>query len=227
MPTCKICLKDFKHLRYRSPRICVCGRCTNSLNDYKEVAEESYFAIGEMLKTGMRRRANEDSSPHAPLWRQEKARRTLANFEHEHQNALPDWTTRLLADPKNTAKIFKIVRAHRRGLLHFDRPHGWGYPTNWRAVATKIRALDGHKCIACGTQNIELHVHHIVYASNFGTHQKQNLVTLCRRCHEAEHETVFDFGENLRNGATPALLSASKAAHAVNVITKGPSRRAH
>lgn len=203
MPTCKICLRSFKHLRYRSPRICICGRCTNSLNEYKEVAEASYSAIGELLRTGMLRRAHEDSSPHAPLWRQEKAQRVLANFDREYQSALPDWTTRLLADPKNTDRAFKIIRAHRRGLLHYDRPHGWGYPTNWRDVAAKIRALDGYKCIVCGAQSTELHVHHIIYASNFGTHQKHNLVTLCRRCHEDEHETVFDFGEESYSAESP------------------------
>lgn len=203
MPTCKICLRSFQNLRYRSPRVCVCGRCTNALNDYKEVAEPSYLAVAELLKVGMLKRAHMDSLPSAPLWQQEKAQRILANFEREHQSALPDWITRLLANPRNTSKEFKILRAYRRGLLHYDRPRGWGYPANWREVASRIRALDGHKCIVCGAQNTELHVHHIVYASNFGTHQKQNLATLCRRCHEEEHETVFDFGENLQTTDTP------------------------
>jgi 5-methylcytosine-specific restriction endonuclease McrA len=165
------------------------------LNDYSDVAEASYEAIGELLKTGMLRRAHADTAPHVPRWRQEKAQRTLANFESEYLEALPDWTTHLLADPTNRSRIFKIVRAHRRGLLHYNRPNGWGYPANWRDIAATIRTLDGYACVVCGATDAELHVHHIVYASNFGTHQKQNLVTLCRPCHEDEHETVFDFGE--------------------------------
>ncbi|TXI47333.1 MAG: HNH endonuclease [Lysobacter sp.] len=197
MPTCKICLRKFQKLRYRSPRICICGHCTNSLNDYREVAEYSFKSIGDLLKTGMLKNAHADSSPGAPKWRQERGQKILANFDVEFKAALPLWTNKLLANPENRSKEFKIARAYRRGLLHFDRPIGWGYPNNWREVSANIRALDGYSCISCGAVNTELHVHHVVYVSNFGTHQKNNLVTLCRRCHEEEHETVFDFGEDL------------------------------
>jgi hypothetical protein len=150
-----------------------------------------------MLKTGMLRNAHRDSHPYMPQWRQDRAQQTLANFDQEHREALPGWINQLLADSANTGKRFKIIRAHRRGLLHRDRPQGWGYPTNWRDIAANIRALDGYQCVVCSAQNVELHVHHLIYASNFGTHQMQNLVTLCRICHEAEHKTIFDFGENL------------------------------
>ncbi len=206
MPACKICLRTFKQLRFNSSRICICGRCTNLLNEYREVAEESYRVISDMLKTGMLRRAHGDTAPSVPRWRQERAQRTLENFEQEHRDALSEWTNHLLAVPENRSKVFKIVRAHRRKLLHYDRPHSWGYPKNWVEIAANIRALDGYKCVTCGAQGAELHVHHIVYASNFGTHQKNNLVTLCRSCHEEEHETVFDFGENMLLSDMPPTI---------------------
>jgi ribosome-binding protein aMBF1 (putative translation factor) len=126
MPTCKICLRTFKKIRFNSSRICICGRCTNFLNECREVAQESYQAIGDLLKTGMLNRAHADIAPNVPLWRQERAKRTLENLDQEYRDALPDWTNRLLKDPENHTKIFKIARAHRRKLLHYDRPHGWG-----------------------------------------------------------------------------------------------------
>lgn len=181
----------------------MCGRCANALNEYKEVAEHSYSQAGGMLKTGMIRNANDDMSPDTPVWRQERAQKTLENFDEEYQTALPGWINRLVANKNNRRKTFKIIRAHRRGLLHLDRPNGWGYPANWKYVAAKIRNLDNYTCVICGAQDSELHVHHIVYVSNFGTHQQQNLVTLCRTCHEVEHKRVFDFGENLSNLDTP------------------------
>lgn len=199
MVTCKICLRKFKALRFQSKRVFICGRCTNDLNSYKEVAEDSYRAARELLRTGILRRATIDvSSPNVPLWKQQKAERILENLEAEVDRALPKWINRLLADESNRTKIFKIIRAHRRGLLHLDRPKRWGYPNNWNEVAQNIRKLDRLTCVSCSKGGVELHVHHIVYASNFGTHQRANLVTLCRECHEKEHKRHFDFGENMQ-----------------------------
>ncbi|WP_220816102.1 HNH endonuclease [Pseudomonas paralcaligenes] len=149
-----------------------------------------------MLERGIIRRAQIDlSRSNCPDWAREKAARILANPSLEVDKALPDWINRLVADKTNTTKVFKMIRAHRRGLLHFDRPHRWGYRSDWPDVARSIRKLDHFACVACGETNVELHVHHIVYVSNYGTHQQGNLVTLCRHCHELEHGRELDFGE--------------------------------
>lgn len=137
------------------------------------------------------------SAPNTLLWEQERAERVLENLDGAVDRALPRWINKLLAAESNKTKVFKIIRAHRRGLLHEDRPQRWGYPKNWKEIANNIRRLDGFSCVACSATNCELHVHHLVYASNFGTHQKSNLVTLCRECHEKEHKRVLDFGEDL------------------------------
>jgi 5-methylcytosine-specific restriction endonuclease McrA len=197
MAICKICLKSYQRLRYPSSRVCVCGRCTNDLNRYKQVAEHAYQEARQMLERGVVRRAQLDLSSPKAQWIHDKAMRILENPSAEVKQALPDWVNRLVADTSNRTKIFKMIRAHRRGLLHLDRPNRWGYPNNWPEVAKTIRLLDKFTCVACRASGVELHVHHIVYASNFGTHQRTNLVTLCRPCHELEHKKVLDFGENM------------------------------
>lgn len=199
MATCKICLKSYKHLRFRSPRVCVCGRCVNYLNQYRQVAEVAYAEARQMLERGMIRRAQSDLLSNQPAWIHERAARILDSTATEVDRALSGWLNRLVANPGNRTRTFKIIRAHRRKLLHLDRPDRWGYPANWPQVARNIRVLDDFTCVACRATGIELHVHHIVFASNFGTHQLANLVTLCRPCHESEHGRVLDFGENMKD----------------------------
>ena len=173
----------------------ICGRCVNTLNELPDVAENAEKRIGELLRRGMERRALQDLETGEP-WQKQKAQRTLSNIDAAHAAALLAWLNRLLADSKNTKKDFKILRAHRRGLLHYDRPSGWGYPNNWPNVASRIRQLDGYQCVVCAAGDRTIDVHHIVYVSNFGTHQQTNLISLCRPCHESEHKRRFDFGEN-------------------------------
>ena len=81
----------------------------------------------------------------------------------------------------------------------------WGYPANRDEVASTIRKADRFECVQCGAVGSELHVHHIVYVSNFGTHAKENLVSLCRTCHEEEHERTFDFGEGEPTSPIPPM----------------------
>ena len=194
MPKCRICLRVFNELRYSSSRISICGRCVNTLNEAQEVAENAERRIGERLWRGIERNALRDIESGEP-WQKAKAKRTLSDIGAAHAAALPQWLNKVLADPKNTDKDFKLLRAYRLGLLHFDRPVRWGYPKNWKDVASRIRQLDGFQCTVCAAHDQPIDVHHIVYVSNFGTHRQKNLISLCRTCHETEHKRNFDLGE--------------------------------
>ena len=194
MPTCRICLHEFNELRFSSSRMSICGRCVNTLNESHDVAENAEMRIGELLLRGMERNALRDIESGEP-WQKARAERTISDIATAHASALPQWLNKVLADPKNTKKDFKSLRAHRRGLLHYDRPAGWGYPNNWKEIASRIRQLDGFQCAVCAAQDKTIDVHHIVYVSNFGTHQQTNLISLCRTCHETEHKRNFDLGE--------------------------------
>jgi 5-methylcytosine-specific restriction endonuclease McrA len=194
MLACRVCLRRYKDLRFRSDRISICGHCVNALNEGSEVAQHAEKRLGELLLRGMERNANLDLTSEEQ-WKKNRAERKLADLEKAHTEAMPKWLNRLVADPKNTSRDFKVVRAFRRGLLHYDPPAGWGYPKNWKEVAARIGQLDQFRCVVCSARDRAIDVHHIVYVSNFGTHQQSNLVSLCRECHEVEHERTFDFGE--------------------------------
>lgn len=196
MRACKICLQKRKKLKYNTERMAICGYCVNALNGYKEVALDSYCEAGEMLRRGMIRRLEKQSQIDQPNWKRAAAEHELANFEASYHAALGPWLNRLTANPDNKAKMYKLIRAERRGLVHHNRPVSWGYPNRWSEVARKIRELDDYSCVICNARDVELHVHHLVYLSNFGTHRKQNLMTLCKKCHEKEHDREFDFGES-------------------------------
>lgn len=182
----------------------ICGRCVNTLNAHPEVAEGAQRRIAEMLRRGIVRRTTEDLLSQE-VWVRERASRRLNDMDQACADALPGWLNKLLADPANTSRDFKMMRAHRRHLLHFDRPKNWGYTENWKDVAARIRSLDGFMCTQCGASNQVLDVHHIVYVYHFGTHRQENLATLCRNCHEAEHGRALDFGENLNSNLPPPI----------------------
>ncbi|MBM3191112.1 MAG: HNH endonuclease [Chlamydiae bacterium] len=46
---------------------------------------------------------------------------------------------------------------------------------------------DHHTCQQCKKTKLALHVHHIIFRSNGGSSSPDNLITLCKNCHETLH----------------------------------------
>jgi hypothetical protein len=219
MSTCRICLKSFKKLRFNTEHIGICGRCINTLNDAPEPAKNAEARLADMLARGMRRNAELDLLSEAE-WKRRKAHKTLDNFDAFVSKALPDWLNRLLARSENNTRDFKIMRAHRRGLLRMD---GYAdYPSNWAEIARTIRVRDDRRCVACGDTDKVLDVHHIVYLSKHGTNQQSNLITLCRPCHEHEHDRVFDLLEQV-----DPELSTGPSAACIGVLSQSSLQALH
>lgn len=65
------------------------------------------------------------------------------------------------------------------------------YPHNWNDIRESVIERDGYKCDECGISRIEhiekyekdFHVHHIQSIVDGGTHNIDNLITLCIVCH--------------------------------------------
>jgi len=56
----------------------------------------------------------------------------------------------------------------------------------WAILKRQIHRRDGYRCRLCGYANVELHVHHRTYAT-YAEERLEDLITLCRSCHEHFH----------------------------------------
>jgi hypothetical protein len=192
---CKICLNKFQNLYFNTGRMKICGRCINTLNNYNKTAESAYKEIGLMHRRGMEKKIyNALNGNDVPEWRKIEADKIQGDFESEYEASLPKRINELLSDNNipATNKTKKIIRAERLGILYRKEPLNKGYPNNWNDRARKVRKKDHLRCNKCRKSDLALDVHHIVHVSNFGMHRQNNLVTLCRDCHQNEHDHSFN-----------------------------------
>lgn len=72
------------------------------------------------------------------------------------------------------------------------RNHKWKYQkgVNYGFQNTRhaILARDNYTCQNCGTKDSVLEVHHLVFRSEGGSDEPENLITLCRKCHRDYHD---------------------------------------
>lgn len=65
--------------------------------------------------------------------------------------------------------------------------YGWGYEN----IKQYVLERDGHRCQRCKAQQ-KLHVHHLQWRRNGGADTHQNLVTLCKACHDTIHTNTAE-----------------------------------
>ena len=53
---------------------------------------------------------------------------------------------------------------------------------------TTLFERDNYTCQCCGEKHIRLEVHHIIFRSQGGSDELDNLITLCEKCHKAIHD---------------------------------------
>src|SRR6266850_4391148 len=70
----------------------------------------------------------------------------------------------------------------------------------WEPAAKAARERDHYTCQDCGSQGKpgtrknNIHVHHLVCTRDGGTHDLNNLVTLCQPCHTWRHRKYGSIG---------------------------------
>lgn len=71
-------------------------------------------------------------------------------------------------------------------LRHWGYQKGFNYEFSSRREAILNR--DKYTCRICGKKHTRLEVHHIIYRSQGGTDDENNLITLCEDCHDKLHK---------------------------------------
>lgn len=66
-------------------------------------------------------------------------------------------------------------------------------------VKSAVLNRDDYKCQICGSKDIQLEVHHIIYRSNGGSDRMDNLVTLCHDCHSKIHSGELEFNKPVKS----------------------------
>ncbi len=62
------------------------------------------------------------------------------------------------------------------------------------SVRMAVLERDLYQCQLCGTGGENrLQLHHVVYRSHGGSHERENLITLCFRCHMKVHDGLLAF----------------------------------
>lgn len=73
---------------------------------------------------------------------------------------------------------------------------------HWQRVKRAAYGKLGRVCHACGYANKEIHVHHLSY-KNRGREDMEDLMLLCKDCHEMVHEKMKQTEENNKKYIDP------------------------
>ena len=87
---------------------------------------------------------------------------------------------------KNPSLINEKVR-------HWGYQKGFNYGYSSRREAILHR--DNYTCQCCGKKNCRLEVHHIKFRRNGGTNDEENLITLCKECHDGVHAGIVELNK--------------------------------
>ncbi len=125
----------------------------------------------------------------------EQAKKSYLELKGSIPNKIEEYTNNYIGVLKSTTEQLKskndrLLRAYLFGLINaenvtLNRPN----EDEYESLRDLIKSQDGHACVICNkaSSDSELHVHHIIPLSLFGTNQPQNLVTLCYSCHNTQH----------------------------------------
>ena len=80
-----------------------------------------------------------------------------------------------------------------------ERVKHWGYQKGFNYGYSSRRSAvlhrDNYTCQCCGKKNCRLEVHHIKFKSNGGTDDEENLITLCKACHDGVHAGTIELNK--------------------------------
>jgi len=222
--TCRICLRKGSADAFKTGRVAVCRPCIRLLNSSCMTPTQAETVLLEHARDRLRQWDNSTiiNPAEREPWQVNAARRRLTDpIENERylHEEFASWLLNKQTNGKYVSGLssdqrlaLKVMRAYRRKLLRAKLHRNADYPHDWDKRAAKVRGMDGDQCRECGGTwvpgLIDMHVHHIIHKSNGGSHNPNNLVTLCHPCHNKEHpEQIFTARAKKPESMRPLLSS--------------------
>ena len=97
-------------------------------------------------------------------------------------------TAKMEAELANEKALFYLNEYRRMRLAELKgKPYGEYLKTKeWQQTRRRALKSAGYKCQLCGTDGVQLHVHHKTY-DNIGEEKPDDLIVLCKACHKKQH----------------------------------------
>ena len=89
--------------------------------------------------------------------------------------------------------LMKNPKLMNEKVKHWGYQKGFNYGYSSRREAILHR--DNYTCQCCGKKNCRLEVHHIKFRSDGGTDDEENLITLCKDCHDGVHNGTLELNK--------------------------------
>jgi len=101
-----------------------------------------------------------------------------------------------------------------------SRHHLDKLPPDWRVRRVRVFHRDGYQCVKCGSRE-HLECDHIVRLSEGGSHDMENLRTLCRDCHIADTRERFLKASTIAGQADWGAFVAASPLKRRRILTGG------
>ena len=106
-------------------------------------------------------------------------------------------------------------------VLATEKVKHWGYQKGklygFENAKAYVLTRDNYTCQCCKTKKGTLHVHHIIYRSNGGSDDIDNLITLCEDCHKKLHEGELKEYESKLVGKRKGTLKHATQMNSIRV----------
>lgn len=101
------------------------------------------------------------------------------------------------------------------------------YPDNWDEIRREVYSQDDYECQTCGAQggkagNTELHAHHKKPISEGGSNEMSNLITLCKDCHNRQHDHDISDDGRARTDDGPMMVTITDALKIAEALSYNP-----
>jgi TPR repeat protein len=168
-----------------------------SLINDRERKEEAQKITAKMQQQIIARYEESVQAYQRELSRKEEVKKEYQSLEASLNDRVDEYITRyralLFTSGPLKSKRDRLIHAFQLGLINAEKVvlNRLDEEENER-FRSFIKSQDSHACVICqkSSAQSELHVHHIIPLSKYGTNQPQNHVTLCYSCHEKQHSAL-------------------------------------